>query len=99
MRPIRAPAKVHLEIDRLVLRGFAPDQRDALACGLRSELARLLADPVNVADLQARHAATLRGDALHMTARASPDALGGQAAQRVMQAIRGSDVVGLIDKK
>ena len=33
----------HLTIDRLVLHGFTPAQRDAVVAGFRAELARLLA--------------------------------------------------------
>ncbi|MGH6846877.1 MAG: hypothetical protein ACREC0_05420 [Methylocella sp.] len=35
--------KLHVTIDRLVLHGFAPGQRDAVVAGFRGELARLLA--------------------------------------------------------
>lgn len=36
---------IHVHIDRLVLRGIDPSDRNALANGLKSELARVLADP------------------------------------------------------
>jgi plasmid stabilization system protein ParE len=37
--------RIVLHIDRLVLNGFAAEQRDAVARGLQSELGRLLAEP------------------------------------------------------
>jgi len=45
--------RVVLHIDRLVLRGFHPADRDAIAEGLRAELGRLLADPSSAARLGA----------------------------------------------
>ncbi|MGA8572452.1 MAG: hypothetical protein ACLP7A_05350 [Desulfobaccales bacterium] len=38
-------SRVRVTIDRLALGGFAPAERAALVEGLKSELARLLADP------------------------------------------------------
>jgi hypothetical protein len=39
--------KTHLTIDRLVLHGFAPGQRDAVVAAFQTELARLLASEQN----------------------------------------------------
>jgi len=36
---------IHLHIDRLVLRGFRPEDRHGVADGLQDELQRMLADP------------------------------------------------------
>ena len=36
---------IHVNIDRLVLRGIDPANRPALVAGLRTELSRILADP------------------------------------------------------
>ena len=41
-------SRVQVTIDRLVLNGFATDQRVALVDGLQSELARVLADPAKL---------------------------------------------------
>ena len=38
-------SNIHLNIDRIVLRGIDPADRNALSNGLKTELARLLADP------------------------------------------------------
>jgi hypothetical protein len=37
--------RISVTVDRLVLRGFAPSQRDAIANALQAELARQLAEP------------------------------------------------------
>ena len=42
---MRRPPRITLTIDRLVLRGFSPRQRDAIAGALQAELQRQLADP------------------------------------------------------
>ena len=36
---------IHVHIDRIVLRGIDPSDRHALVSGLKTELARVLADP------------------------------------------------------
>jgi hypothetical protein len=38
-------SRINLTIDRIVLRGFDPNDRRALLEGLQTELSRLLADP------------------------------------------------------
>jgi hypothetical protein len=45
-------ARVNVTIDRLVLRGMDPAARTAFVDGLRSELARVLADPATRAQMQ-----------------------------------------------
>lgn len=37
--------RIHVNIERIVLRGIDPDDRQALISGLKTELARMLADP------------------------------------------------------
>jgi hypothetical protein len=52
---------VSLHIDRLVLRGIDPADKHALADGLKTELARLLADPaMRAAMMQSRRTPVLR---------------------------------------
>ncbi len=43
-------SRIHVTIDRLVLRGLDPAERSAFAEGLRTELARILADPATRAE-------------------------------------------------
>ncbi len=38
-------SRIHVTIDKLVLKGFEPGQRKALVEGLQTELRRMLADP------------------------------------------------------
>ena len=73
-----------LHIDRLVLRGFEPRQRHAVAQGLQAELARQLAEP------GAAQQWVSRGDVAHVAAGvvrivpgAQPAAVGVQAARSV----------------
>lgn len=52
---------IHVNIDRLVLRGIDPANRQALVAGLRSELARILADPSTRTNIsQSRRTPVLR---------------------------------------
>jgi hypothetical protein len=76
--------RVVLHIDRLVLRGFEPGQRHAVAQGLQAELARQLAEP------GAAQQWVSRGDVAHVAAGvvrivpgAQPSAVGEQAARGV----------------
>lgn len=43
-------SRIEVKIDRLVLRGLDPAERTAFAEGLRSELARILANPATRAE-------------------------------------------------
>jgi hypothetical protein len=38
-------SRIHVTIDRVVLHGVDPAERDALVTGMKAELARLLGDP------------------------------------------------------
>jgi hypothetical protein len=49
--------RVEVHIDRLVLRGFRPEDGHGIAAGMREELARLLSDP------RAARQLTAQGDA------------------------------------
>jgi hypothetical protein len=54
-------SRIKLTIDRLVLTGFDPADRNALAEGLQGELSRLLADPVtDAASAQSRRTPVVR---------------------------------------
>lgn len=48
-------SKIHVTIDRLVLSGLDPAARTAFVDGLKSELARTLADPKSRADWARSH--------------------------------------------
>jgi len=81
--------RIHLTIDRVVLRGIAREQRDALMRALQAELSWLLTAPDFTKGLQGQHRASFRGGELHTRHDAGPGELGKQAAQRVLQGIRG----------
>lgn len=52
---------VHVTIDRIVLRGIDPSDRQAIVSGMKAELARILADPVTRAAVsQSRRTPVLR---------------------------------------
>jgi hypothetical protein len=48
-------SRITLSIDRIVLKGFDPSDRNALMQGLRAELSRMLADPATRADWARSH--------------------------------------------
>jgi hypothetical protein len=48
-------SRISVTIDRLVLKGMEPGERTALVDALRSELSRVLADPVTRADWARSH--------------------------------------------
>lgn len=48
-------SRITLSIDRLVMRGFEPGDRNALVQGLEAELSRLLADPAARAEWARSH--------------------------------------------
>ena len=53
--------RIHINIDRIVLRGIDPADRQALVNGLKTELARMLADPAERAAIsQSRRTPVLR---------------------------------------
>jgi hypothetical protein len=53
-------SRARVTIDRVVLKGFGPEQRQALVAGLRRELSRMLADPAARAALKSRQVPALR---------------------------------------
>ena len=48
-------SRIRLTIDRLVLKGFEPEDRKAIAASLQAELSRLLADPAGRAEWARPH--------------------------------------------
>jgi hypothetical protein len=81
--------RVTVTIDRLVLRGFAPEQRDSIAAGLVAELqiqfgasatGGQFGDSRSLASLQAKPAA--------LPAAAKPQQIGAHAARALARGIR-----------
>jgi hypothetical protein len=74
---------IEVKIDRLVLRGVDPANRQALVNGLTSELSRVLADPATgIASAVSRRIPVLRVGRMHLEAgQAGARQLGGGIAR------------------
>ena len=79
----RRPQRVHVTIDRLVLRGFPAEQRDAIVAGLTRELVAKLGNPGAAQQLRvSRSLALLRTRPVQLATSATPLAIGeGASAQ------------------
>lgn len=76
--------RVVVHVDRLVLNGFRHGERDAVAAGLREELARVLADPDALRALQrVGSVASLRPGNVRVAHDASPRSVGAEAARSI----------------
>lgn len=83
------PPRVNVTIDRLVLRGFPPAQRDAIAAGLVGQLQRQFADVASVKDIGgSRSVASLRAEPLRPSRGAAPGQIGAQAGRQLARSIR-----------
>jgi hypothetical protein len=78
-------SRVRVTIDRVILRGLDPADRQPLLDGLKSELSQLLADPANeVRSARFRHMPVLRMRRLSLQPGASgADRLGGGIARGI----------------
>jgi hypothetical protein len=78
-------SRIEVNIDRIVLRGIDPADRQALVNGLQSELARILADPAARAAIsQSRRTPVLRLGKISMgQGTAGARKLGGGIAQAI----------------
>lgn len=75
---------VVVHIDRLVLKGFRPEDRHAIAAGLQRELARVFADGEAVSLLQARgDVPRLRVSGVPVEPGTKPQRVGQSAAQGI----------------
>ncbi|ASL26558.1 hypothetical protein [Azotobacter chroococcum] len=75
---------VVVHIDRLVLKGFRPEDRHAIAAGLQQELARVFADGEVVSLLQARgDMPRLRVSSVPVEPGAKPQRVGQSVAQGI----------------
>jgi hypothetical protein len=82
------PQRVHVTIDRLLLRGFPPEQRDAIAAGLTRELVAQLSDPATTQQLRvSRSLASLRTAPVQLARSATPQAIGEGAGRRLARSI------------
>lgn len=77
--------RVVVHIDELVLKGFRPEDRHAVAGALRTELARRLTDARAVQSLLSRgDVARLNVGTFRVSADARPSATGTMAAQSIV---------------
>jgi hypothetical protein len=78
-------SRVHITIDRIVLRGIDPSDRQAIVSGMKTELARILTDPAMRAGMtQSRRTPVLRLGRLAMgEGSAGASALGGGIARAI----------------
>ena len=82
------PPRVNVTIDRVVLRGFPADQRDAIAAGLMREMRERLSDPGAQQFGASRSLASLHAAPMNVTSPAAPQTIGAQAGRRLARSIR-----------
>ena len=81
------PQRITVTIDRLVLQGFAPTERDAVATGLAAELRAQFADPAAARQIESsRSQASLR--AAPVAAAAKPQQTGARAGRALARSVR-----------
>lgn len=87
MKEQARPIEIH--IDELVLHGFAPGDRQAIASALERELQRLFLDRgtphLFTAD---QHIAQMRGGSFEVSPGARPETIGTQVAQAVYGSLK-----------
>jgi hypothetical protein len=83
-RPPAPPAMIELHIEELTLRGFAPQDRYAIAAAIERELSRLFAESGAPPSLLTEGALDrLDAGAFHVPSGARPDLIGSQVAHAV----------------
>ncbi len=81
--------RITVTIDTLALRGFAPEQRHALAAGLRAELSRLFPGLHDATTFgESRSIAHLQAGKMEIAADASPRNIGSLAAQHIVHGVK-----------
>jgi hypothetical protein len=85
---MKAP-RVHVRIDRLVLRGMTREDRDAFVASFERELSRQLVQPRVSSEFQSCHVPALRAKPSALPRDASPKQLGASAARALAQGLKG----------
>ena len=81
--------RVVVHIDRLVLKGFRPEDRHAIAAGLQQELGRVFADREAVSHLTAfGNVPRLQVGGVHIQQGSTPQSVGESVAQGIGGEIR-----------
>ena len=89
MRAEHGLPRIEVEIGELVLHGFDPAGREAIAEGLRAELTRLLERRDGAASLPARHVDRLDGGEVEIRSGARPSGVGRTLAGAVHRGVIG----------
>ncbi len=82
------PENVELQVEELVLRGFAPGDRYRIGEAVERELAQLFEEqgmPPSLA--QGSEVASLDGEAFEVASGSKPEAIGAQVAQAVFRGL------------
>ncbi len=81
---------IDLHIEELILDGFPPEQRGAIAAALQDELARQLAESAALPSLaEGGRFAQLDGGSFTLTPGAQAEAIGAQIAAQVLHTVHG----------
>lgn len=88
VQPNPSRYEVHLHIQELVLHGFAPADRYAVAAAVEKELGRLFAEESSLPNLgDSREVYQLRGGSFDVQPGARPDAIGMQVAGELYRSL------------
>jgi hypothetical protein len=80
--------QVRITIDQLVLKGFAPEQRDAIAAGLATELQRYFSDAERARAVGAnRFVPSTRAPAIALTVASKPFQVGVLAGRQLARSL------------
>jgi hypothetical protein len=79
-----SPSTIELHIEELILDGFAPRDRYAIAEAIERELTRLFAEPgMARPSMEPRAMARLDGGSINVRPGANPETIGAQLAQAI----------------
>jgi hypothetical protein len=87
-----APRRINVTIDRLALRGFTPEQREAIVAGLQAELRQHFSELPDHALLRNRSMAALRADPI--PPQAQPRRIGRAAARQIAAGLHAAKGAG-----
>jgi hypothetical protein len=85
----RPRPRINVTIDRLLLRGFPAEQRDAIAAGIAAELQQQWQDPAVVDRFgSSRSLDTVRAHPIRLAAEARPQQVGAQVGRAIARSTR-----------
>ena len=81
--------RINVTIERLVLRGFAAEQRDGIAAGLIAELRNQFSDPATAPQFrESQSRASVRAAPVALASPATPRQIGARGARQLARSIR-----------